>query len=203
MTHPARAQDATESEWFRVTRAPGTESCPDAQRLQSAVSALLDHSPGKPSAPLQIDFQASGGRFVARLVPSDPRARAREFADRHPDCEPLERAVVTALALYLDATHPAADSPTAEPASQSEVPPSAAAPAASSSAASASTDQPGDDTQPQEAGGRLTAGLGGGLLVGLGVPAAPAVRAELGYRWSRWHAQATALWLPGTTNEVP
>lgn len=191
---PARAETVTESAWFRVTRHSGAEGCPGAEELQEQVEQLLDAPVESPAEPLDVAFSTERGRFVARLSSHEARTRAREFSDRHVDCAPLERAVVTALALFLEAERPAS----AKPADPPPVPPTPEPTAVPQEPAPRAAPPPA----PERGATRLAIAVGGGTFGGLGVPAGPAFGADASLRLHRFRAGVGLSFLPPVSRTV-
>ncbi len=90
-----------------VDRAPGAESCPDADALKKQVEALAGAPILSPQTPADLAVRV-------RIVPKDRGFRAEVFAsgarngeraleDSGPGCEGLGRGLVVILALLLDA----------------------------------------------------------------------------------------------------
>jgi hypothetical protein len=187
----------TSSEWLSVTRDEATTTCPEAVALRRAVERLVDEPVPHPKETVEVRFAFEAGQFVARLGAGGTRAETRELRDRNADCKPLAQAVVTALALWLEAE---TETPLEE--ELAVTPLVADNPSAAPTESLAPIELPAAEPAPSS-GPRLS--LGGQVGVGAGWGAAPGLLlgAQLALELSYLRLGLGAQWLPSQTERVP
>jgi hypothetical protein len=89
----------------------GARECPEATELEAAVMDVRGLESAAPEAPIaaRIAFRRDGTALVARIDVLGPNAGTREFRDDARGCEAVAAAVVTTLAMVVDARSPSDD----------------------------------------------------------------------------------------------
>lgn len=98
---------------LRVERAEGSEDCAGATELGERVVPLANRSAVPPPLEVDIFVRRDGEGFAADIEARGAKRGTRSLRSSGPSCDELEKSLVTALALLLDDSAPAAVEPAA------------------------------------------------------------------------------------------
>ncbi len=173
---------ADEAAVLRVTRQEGAESCPDEAALLLRVESIRGKTTHSPNV-YEVTFGRDSGGLSASIR-SGQGARSRVLRDRGPSCSALERATAVTIALLLDSDADAAPK---------EAPP----------AAPVREDRPMlAEPSPKPAPVHGTLSFGGGAVVGVLAPIAPALFADGGIALGRFRTSIGVFGVFAQTTEL-
>lgn len=191
--------DVTSGTWLEVERDGETYDCPTGEELEAVTEKLLGPTAPPSRAPIRVSFSVENGRYRARFHPQGARGEARELADRTTNCEALEQALGTALALWID-TDWARERAPERPPSEPKKADADRLVAEKSKEKQAEEDEIAEQPAPREdpsrgAYLRAEVALHGGVALALTTPVAPLFSAEAALGSGRWRVGLGGTWI--------
>lgn len=167
-----------------VSRAAGADDCPDAEGLLARIAQIRKSAPRADQPSYRVAFARDDTGLRAEIT-DEQTAGTRVLSDRSPECAALAQATAVTLALLFDADAQAIEN-APPPAPQAE--PTAQPPPTNV--------EPVESEADERDSLRLSLALGGGALVGVTRPIAPALDTELSVHNARYRAVLGALFVP-------
>jgi hypothetical protein len=168
-------------------REPGSEDCPDTDRLVARVEAILGRKSAADMTPYHVTFSHGAEGFSAAIRSADGTT-VRRLQASEPTCAALAHATAVALALLYDSELGASDERPVEkpPETPKAPPPKPPAPR-----------PPRTDESALRVSATFSAGAA--ALVGVLRPVAPALLGDAGLELGAFRTSLGVLWVPPQT----